>query len=260
VSKIEFDESVVATLERMYATRDVLRRRALVREALAASPGDRILDVGCGPGFYVAELLDAVGSEGHVVGVDRSEDMLAVAAGRVSAHGNVEFHRGEATALPVGDAGFDRVLSVQVFEYVDDVPAALAEMHRVLRPGGRVVLWDVDWATLSWHATDRDLMRRTLAAWDRHLADPSLPSTLSAQLRAAGFEDVRMDGHVFATDELERDSYGGALVPMIESYVAGQGGMSREDAAAWAEEQRELGRRGEFFFSVTQFCFSATRP
>jgi arsenite methyltransferase len=260
VSQLQFDQSMVEGLERLYATRDVLRRRGLVRAALAAEPGDRVLDVGCGPGFYVAELLETVGAEGSVVGLDVSRDMLGVAAKRTEGHANVEFHEGRATALPVADESFDRALSVQVLEYVEDVPAALSEMRRVLRPGGRLVLWDVDWGTVSWHALDRELMKRALDAFDKHLVHPSLPRTLSGQLRAAGLEDVQMEGHVFATNELIPDSYGGSLVSLLKNYVVQQGWMSDEDATAWRDEQRTLAAQGEFVFSVTQFCFAATRP
>ena len=142
-------------------------------------------------------------------------------------------------------------------EYVDDVPAALHEMHRVLRPGGRLVLWDVDWGTVSWHAVDRDLMERALASFDKHLVHPSLPRTLSAQLRACGFADVSMEGHVFATNELTGETYGGALVSMLKNYVTQHGGMNDEEATRWRDEQRALADTGEFFFSVTQFCFAA---
>jgi len=259
VSQLEFDRRLVEQLERLYATRDVLRRRELVRTALGTRPGDRVLDVGCGPGFYVTELLEVVGREGSVVGVDASADMLAVAAQRAAGHDNVTFHQADATSLPVEDASFDRALCVQVLEYVRDVPAALSQMHRALRPGGRVLVWDVDWVTVSWHAIDRHLARRVLATWDKHLTHPSLPRTLTAQLRNAGFGNVRMDAHAFATAELIPDAYGGSLMPLLEQYVAGQGGMSQEEAKAWADEQRELGDRGEFFFTVTQFCFTATR-
>ena len=258
-SQLRFDRSMVEGLERLYSTRDVLRRRQLVHAALGAEPGDRVLDVGCGPGFYVAELLDAVGPEGSVVGVDASPDMLAVAAKRVEGHSNAEFHEGPATALPVEDESFDRAVSVQVLEYVGDVPGALQEMRRVLRPGGRLVLWDVDWATVSWHASDRSLMDRALAAFDRHLVHPSLPQTLAAQLREAGFDDVQMDGHAFATNQLIPDAYGGALVSLLKNYVVEQGGMSPEDATTWRDEQRALAAQGRFFFSVTQFCFAASR-
>ena len=258
MSQLEFDRRIIQGLERLYSTRDVLRRRELVRAALGARSGVRILDVGCGPGFYITELLEAVGREGAVAGVDISADMLAVTAKRAAGHGNVEFHEADATSLPVPDASFERAVCVQVLEYVRDVPAALAEMHRVLRPGGRMLVWDVDWSTVSWHAIDRQLMRQVLAAWDKHLTHPCLPRTLAAQLRT-GFQDVRMDAHAFATTELIPDAYGGSLVPLLEQYVAEQGGMSQQEAKAWADEQRELGDRGEFFFTVTQFCFTATK-
>ena len=260
MSQLEFDRRLVERLERLYATRDVLRRRGLVRAALGAQRGDRVLDVGCGPGFYVTELLEVVGSDGWVVGVDASADMLAVAGERAQGHDNVEFVEADATSLPVGNASFERALCVQVLEYVRDVSAALREMYRALRPRGRVVVWDVDWATVSWHAIGRQRARRVLAAWDRHLTHPSAPRMLAAQLRETGFEDVGVDAHPFATTVLTPDAYGGSLVPVLEQYVAEQGGISQEEAKAWADEQRGLGERGEFFFSVTQFCFTATRP
>ena len=101
---------------------------------------------------------------------------------------------GEATALPVDAADFDAALCVQVLEYVADPTAALAQMHRALRPGGRVVVWDIDWATVSWHSADPERMARVLRAWDDHLTHPSLPRTLGARLRAAGFSQVGARG------------------------------------------------------------------
>jgi arsenite methyltransferase len=147
-----------------------------------AAPGERVLDVGCGPGFYVAELLEQVGATGSVVGVDASPQTLALARRRTQGQDNIALHQADATALPVADASFDRALSVQVLEYVSD-PAA------------------VDWSTVSWHSADPDRMRRVLAVWDGHLADPCLPRTLAARLRSAGFGDIRADGHTFASAE-----------------------------------------------------------
>jgi arsenite methyltransferase len=259
VAQLEFDEATAKALEVVYGTRDVRRRRALVLGALAVRPGERVLDVGCGPGFYVAELLDQVGEEGSVVGVDSSPPMLAIAARRCEGHENVELLEGDATALPVADAGFDAALSVQVLEYVEDIPAALGEIRRALRPGGRVVLWDVDWATISLRTADEQRMRRLLDAWDEHLADPSLPRRLTAELRAAGFEDARVEGHPFVTNELIDDTYGGFVVPFLEHFVIDAGTAPEAEAHAWADEQRELAERGEFYFAVTQLCFTARR-
>jgi SAM-dependent methyltransferase len=208
MSQLVFDDDLANQLETLYRTRDVLRRRRLVREALGAAPGERVLDVGCGPGFYVAELLSQVGATGSVVGVDASPQTLALARRRTQGQDNVALHQADATALPVADASFDRALSVQVLEYVSDTAAALAELHRALRPGGRLVVWDVDWSTVSWHSADPDRMHRVLAVWAGHLADPCLPRTLAARLRSAGFGDIRAEGHTFASAEFTPDSYG----------------------------------------------------
>jgi arsenite methyltransferase len=259
MSQLEFDAAMLEQLEVLYRTRDVLRRRRLVREALAPAPGDRLLDVGCGPGFYIADLLGDVGPEGSAVGVDSSPQMLAAAAQRTSAHDNVAFHQGDATALPVEDASFDAALSVQVLEYVADTPAALRESARALRVGGRLVIWDVDWTTVSIHSSDPDLTQRVLRVWDKHLTHPALPRTLAAELRRAGFGDVRADGHSFVSTEFVSDEYGPSIVPLIAQYVAGHEDVSEADAEAWEADLRTLGERGEFFFACIQFCFAATR-
>jgi SAM-dependent methyltransferase len=244
----------------VYRIGDAVRRRRLVRAALAVKPGERALDVGCGPGFYCAELLEEVGPEGSIVGLDSSASMLALAARRCEGHRNVRFDQADATSLPVEDASFDAALCVQVLEYVPDLPAGLAELHRALRPGGRVVVWDVDWATVSWHSTDPERMRRVLLAWDEHLAHPSLPRTLAPAMRSAGFEHIEMEAHSFATASFDPDAYGVAAVPLIRSFVPGRNGVSKDQANAWATEQLELGQHGEFYFACQQFCFTATRP
>jgi len=259
VSQIEFDEGVARSLERLYQTDDVLRRRALVLGAAAARPGDAVLDVGCGPGFYVADLAGTVGSSGRVVGVDSSAQMLAIAARRTS-EPHVEFHEGVATSLPIADGIFDRALCVQVLEYVNDATAALAELRRTLRPGGRLVVWDVDWSSVSWHSRDPDRMARVLAAWDVHLVHAALPQTLYSRFVAAGFTDIRFEGHVFATAQLSPQTYGGALVAMLRDYLRRNPELVSPDVVgAWHVEQQALDDSGEFFFSVVQYCFTAER-
>lgn len=255
MSQLEFDEEAARSFERLYLIGDAERRRAIVRAALAVTPGERVLDVGCGPGFYCAELLEEVGPSGTVVGIDGSAAMLALAARRCG--DRVALHEGDATSLPVEDASFDAALSVQVQEYVPDIATSLGELHRVLRPGGRVLVWDIDWATLSVNARDDARSERVLGAWDEHLAHPSLPRRLAPLLRSAGFQDVRMSAHPFATIAFDHDTYGANIVPFIGGFVPGRGGVTDEEAEAWMAEQRELGERGEFFFAITQFCFTA---
>lgn len=260
MDRVTFDERLVAQLEAFYRTRDIRRRRALVLDALDPRPGERVLDVGCGPGFYVADALERIGPDGHVTGVDASPAMLEATRRRVEGHANVTLAEGDATALPLADATVDCALCVQVLEYVPDVPAALAEMHRVLRPGGRLVLWDVDWATLSWHAADMERMARVTAAWDRHLVHPSLPRTLAADLRAAGFTDVAREGHVFETTAMDPESFGGTSARMVAGYVGALDEPVSREVGGWLEDLQALDARGEYSFAVIQFAVTAQRP
>jgi ubiquinone/menaquinone biosynthesis C-methylase UbiE len=257
MEQIMFDEKVAAQLDAFYRTRDVIRRRELALTALDVQPSDAVVDIGCGPGFYVAALAEQAAS---VTGIDPSAAMLAIAARKTEGHKNVTLLEGQAIALPLDDASLDRALSVQVFEYVADVPAALAEIHRVLRPGGRVVLWDIDWTTLSWHADDAERMARMTQAWDRHLVHPALPRTLAAALRAAGFADVNCDAHVFCTTAMDPESFGGNLPAILGGYLRRLDDVAEAEIAAWEAELRDLDARGAYYFALTQCCFSATRP
>jgi SAM-dependent methyltransferase len=257
---LPFDEAMAERLEVLYRKGDVVRRRQLVGAAIAARPGEQVLDLGCGPGFTTLDLLDAVGPTGGAVGVDVSDAMLGVAARRCAGHPGARFVPGDATALPVEDGRFDAALAVQVLEYVADVPAALAELHRALHPGGRLVVWDIDWPTLSWHSADPDRMARVLRSWDEHLTHPSLPSVLGAHLRAAGFTDVAVAAHAFASLDLDPDRFATVVLDLVHGYVGGRPEVAEADVEAWHAEQVALDAAGAFWFTVTQCCFTATKP
>jgi ubiquinone/menaquinone biosynthesis C-methylase UbiE len=257
---VSFDAATAKSLERNYHRRDMVRRRGHVRAALGAQAGERILDVGCGPGFYVRELLDEVGPGGSLVAVDASPDMLELARRRCEGFENVTFREGDATALPVDDNDFDAALCVQVMEYVPDPSVALAEMFRALRPGGRALVWDIDWGTVWWHSEEPQRMRRVLSAWDDHLVHPSLPRRLGPYLRAAGFVDVTVTGHSFATVDYDDETFAVMMLKMAADFVPGHRGVTGDEAASWLAEQRDLAGRGEFFFEGTQFCFTARKP
>ena len=107
-------------------------------EMLAVEPGDRVLDVACGPGNFTRGFGLAAGS-GLAVGVDASAPMLAVAA-RENQGPNVAYVRGDAHDLPFRDACFDAVCCFAALYFIEDPMRALAEVVRVLAPGGRVAL------------------------------------------------------------------------------------------------------------------------
>lgn len=114
------------------------RERRVVLEMLGVRPGDRVIDVGCGPGNYTA-LLARESGDGLVVGVDAAEGMLAAAVGRADRE-NLAFVRADACALPFAAGAFGMACSVGAVHMTSKPMVALEEMVRVLKPGGRIVV------------------------------------------------------------------------------------------------------------------------
>lgn len=108
-------------------------------------PGDRVVDVGSGAGFDSFVAAGLVGPGGQVVGVDMTPEMLEKSRNTAETlrMGNVEFRKGLAEALPVEDGWVDVVISNGVINLCPDKQAAFAEIHRVLRPGGRLQFADI---------------------------------------------------------------------------------------------------------------------
>jgi len=120
-------------------------RPGLTPDRLAAvlepKAGERLLEVGPGTGHFALPMAERVGPQGAVVGLDLQPEMLDDLAQRARARGvdNLDLKQGDATALPYEDGSFDAAFLVTVLGEVPDQAAALRELRRVLRPGGRVV-------------------------------------------------------------------------------------------------------------------------
>ena len=256
---LTFDAAAARRIERIYSTPDVAGQRARFLQLLAPRPGERILDVGIGPGFLTYDLLPIVGNDGLVAGVDFSPVMVELAKQRCAGRGPLDFQVADATALPFADASFDAVTSCQVYEYVPDLEKALAEVRRVLRPGGRVFILDTDWDSVVWNTAQPERMRRVLAAWDEHLHDPHLPAKLPTLLGRAGFRTTHVDVIPILNAALHPHCFSHGILATIASFVPGHGGVTEPEAKAWAAELRELGARGEYFFSVNRYAFGAVK-
>ncbi len=257
MNTIRFDAAMSRRVESAYTTPDVVEQRRVVVGALSLQPGERVLDIGSGPGFLACEMGSAVGASGSVTGIDPSEHMLSL-AGERQAPAHVTFRPGDATDLPFGDGELDVVTSTQVYEYVADMPRALAEAHRVLRPGGRLLVLDTDWDSIVWASSDAGRMRRVLAAWDKHLVDPHLPRRLAGLMADAGLEVTGCRAVPLLNTRYSHNSFSAALIGFITAFVAGRGGVTAEEAAAWAEDLAGLGRG--YFFSLNRYLFLAATP
>ncbi|MBC7665575.1 MAG: methyltransferase domain-containing protein [Caulobacter sp.] len=140
VQRYGWDRAASAYEASWQAPLDLARHSLL--ERLRPRPGERVLDVACGTGVLARELARLVGTTGEVVGIDLSQAMIDAANGRERDPASAPTHhaRMDAQSLAFPDASFDVVLCCFGLMYLPDAERALAEMRRVLRPGGRVGL------------------------------------------------------------------------------------------------------------------------
>lgn len=255
---VTYDEAEARRIDRAYLTPDIIRQRMRTLEVLQLGPGEAVLDVGCGTGLLTHEMAALAGPAGRVVGVDASPDMLAWARRRCAHLPQIDLAEAGAEALPEADASFDAAACVQVLLYVPEVLAALAEIHRVLKPGGRVVIVETDWRGTVLGSADDALTRRVLAGWDAAVPSPNLPVRLIPLLRAQGFAGVRVQAlpivNTGRTGTISED-----MIGQFADYAVEHGAVTADEAAGWLDDLARRDAEGAYFFCVNRFIFSAVR-
>lgn len=258
MTTMKFGSEAAKRLEHAYMTPDVVKQREATLALFGAKPGEHVIDIGSGPGFLCESMAQQVGANGRVLGVDVSEELLA-AAQRRNTFANLTYESGDAIKLPAPDGSFDAAISTQVFEYVADCNAAIREMRRVLKPGGRALIVATDWDGVVWHSSDRERMRTMLTAWEPHCADPRLPRTLVARMREGGFEIRDVRGYTIVNTRAGDDTYSGNIIKLMANFVRRRKSVDEAVIDAWLADLMALDAMGHYFFSTTRFLVLAKK-
>lgn len=254
----ELDDATVTALAERFDIRAAdPRQHQLWQDFLTRAPqvaGARVLEVGCGTGIITTKIADLPGVA-EAAGVDPSSGFIARARHRAP---NLQFQVADGRALPFDDATFDGVVFATTLCHVPEPELALAEAHRVLRPGGYLLIYDGDYATTTVALGAHDPLQACAAAAVAALVhDPFLVRRLTGLAGAAGFDpgDLRSHGYM----DISPPAYLPSMINVGIDALTAAGTLCAATAEALKAETRHRAETHRFFGHIS-YASLLTRP
>jgi ubiquinone/menaquinone biosynthesis C-methylase UbiE len=241
---------------------DQIAARATYLDLLGVAPGSQVLDVGCGTGAVTRDAARRIRPTGRVVGLDPNPHFLTIAAELIAREGlaeSIELRRGDARQLPCADAEFDVVLAVTSLAHTPEAERALPEFVRVVRPGGRVGIFDLDGDGFLLAHPDRLLTRRIVAASTDHLiVNAWLARQLPALLAEAGLQAIEV--RAFTPVECDPTGFYARLAERRAIVAVQAGAISDDEHRRWVDALHVEQAAGRFLGGQTHLFVWGTRP
>ena len=255
----KYDKQAAARIDRSYQTPEIVNQRLRTLAGLALVSGEHVLDAGCGTGLLLEQEALAVGVDGRAEGLDYSDDMLAHARARCADLPQVGLNQGSVESLPFDDASFDALSCTQCLLYVDNLDRALAELYRVLKPGGRIAVLETDWTGAVLNSRDQALTQRIFDAWDLACANPNLPKRLRPLLAGLGFGALRVEAIPVLNASYCENSFSADMLDNYAKAACRRKIITEDEASDWRAGIDELIRDDAYFFCVNRFLFTAVK-
>jgi ubiquinone/menaquinone biosynthesis C-methylase UbiE len=230
-------------------------------DAMGIDSAASVLDLGCGTGVASRAIAHRTGFAGRVTGIDRSP-YLTAAAKRFAADegvaGRIDFRTGDSQSLKLPDAAFDAVVAHTLISHVEDPRAVMREITRIVKPGGRIGIFDGDYASLTYgthdlaqgKATD-DLIVNAL------VTNPRVMREMPQLLQDAGLVLEAAFAHVVA-DIGRADFFAPGLQSLLR-VLPRSGAMSESEAQAWVNAMLKRSEQGTYFGASNFYSYVARR-
>jgi SAM-dependent methyltransferase len=253
---MEFTGEIATIQQRLAACQEMAARRHAVLQELNPRRGERVIEVGCGAGLLLRDIGLALGPHGLAAGVDVSPDQIAAAERECGGVPAVKPMVCDIRGLDYPDSVFDAAVAVQVVEYIADAEGALAELRRVLKPGGRFLCLATNWDSAFWHGPPVGLTAEIAGAWEGHAPWPNLPARLPPMLARGGFANIRTLPVPIVNPNLHENTFAYWIARLMAAYAV-ENGVARARADAWLSALDEAEAAGEFFFSSVPILTTA---
>lgn len=249
----------IERLDRMHLLDGFRIYKAQSMEAMRLRDGSRAADIGCGAGDDAARLSHLVGPHGTALGIDLSEAMVAEAAARFTKVENLEFVAAPAASLPFADGTLDAIRADRVLIHVPDPEAAIGEMVRVLRPGGRIVLSEPDMVGFWVSSRDAEMsgvVSKAIAGSCKH---PFLPRDMGVMLRDMGLKEVEHWAIAMVSSDFSTVNRV-VQFELVSQALKAAGAVPADRMDDWWNDQLERNVAGRFCAGLNVMSVAATKP
>lgn len=230
----------------------------IIAAFLQIHEGDQLLDVGCGTGGAVRAMAQLVGNRGRVIGIDSSNTMISEAHRRTqNPYLSVEYVVGDAHTLPFPENSFNGCFSIGSFEVLDNPLRVLAEMIRVIKPGGRIAINGSDMGLWAIDSSHRDVSRKLLNFVSDHETNGWLGRQLPRLYKEYGLTEVTIVPHTSIIPRYE------LLKPWFDQWLDNAqvaGVVTAAERTEWVEELEQRSLAGLFFAAITVLYVSGCKP
>ena len=231
-------------------------------DAMAIDSARHILDLGCGTGVVARTIARRPPFAGRVMGVDRSPHLVAAASRLAREEGiseRVAFRTGDSHTLALRDMEFDAVVAHTLFSHLEDPRSVLTEIVRVLEPGGKVGIFDGDYASMTFASDDPAAGKATdEMIINAIVTNPRVMRQMPQLLQEAGLRLTAAFSYIVA-DIGRADFWDGSVKSLIR-LLPKAGAMTESQAEAWAAAMLARSEQGTFFGASNYYGFVAMKP
>jgi ubiquinone/menaquinone biosynthesis C-methylase UbiE len=257
----ELDSKSIDTIAtRLEARRGSTKYMGMLQEYLEAidlAAAHSILALGCGTGVEVREILRRPDFRGRVTAIDISADLVERGKGLAEQEGvagRIEWLVGDAQELRLSDGAFDLVLAHTLVSHVPDPKRVVEQAARVVRPGGTIVIFDGDYATMTF-GVDREMDERIISGI---IANPRVMRAMPRLLREVGLKLVDSRGWVLT--EIGRADFFLGSLQSFPVLLPKAGVATHEEVQAFVSRQLRASEDGTFFAGYNFYAMIAERP